>query len=257
MPTHRYEIVVHCIGLRSKVTFNGCSVFRTWTPDERGIRQNLAPWTLDSATNRIEVGLQPFADLPDDVEPAFWLTLHKPSKADSCNDVNRLLKYQWMTNEGALSPGAPRVVLSHPFHVGAAFGRWEWERARAYDQHRDRRGVEDLVARMHKALEDRDVPTLNALLGIKLSELGHALGIPLEQMELEQAKYFEMHFEDDAWTVAPLDLPSLVLEPDAGGRLVHVLGPAQAPPLVGFGGGRPFAFPLTVSNIDDSWLIVR
>jgi hypothetical protein len=141
--------------------------------------------------------------------------------------------------------------------VDHAHGRWEWERARPYDAHRDRDGILALVGRVHAALLDRDVPTLNALLGIKLSELGRALDISLEQMELEQAKYFELHFADEAWTVAPLDLGALALEPDAGGRLVHVLGPGGTPPLTGFGGGRPFAFPLTVSNIDDSWLIVR
>jgi hypothetical protein len=248
-----YVVLTDCEAVSARVLLNGCTVFATRDPLARSMRVSLLPWLVET-DNHLEIELALAADNDGD-EPGgarFSCALHGLPRGATPHGSSLLIAYRYMPETFALRD-PPIGVFHHAFRPQQHCGRWLWQDAKPYADS-DREGIERLLATAHEALGNQDPVMLGALLNVKLMELSRALDMPLDDMEREQMRYFEQHFEDD-FELEPLG--ELEIDPDPNGKLVHVYGPDRQAPLRGRGGGRPFALPIVVSHVDDAWLIVR
>lgn len=261
MRTYEYVFRAHCNRLRARLSLNGATVFRTWQPRLQRRQLKLNPWCL-VGDNRIEVELARFDEdeLPpptdDEDVPAFWFHLYRVPDDAEPSSLFLMLRYEWHDNEGKLVEGeGARSLFHHRFRIARKFGDWFWLAGDPYTPD-DREGVLDALERLQEALVAKDVDRVFAMLAIRRQEICEALDMNLDEVEQDETAYFEEHFAAEDWGLHPWDRQSLVVIPEAGGRLVRVTRADGTMPFVG-SGLRPFVFDVTFGRYDGRWVVAR
>jgi hypothetical protein len=252
MPTFAYSLEVSTAGFVADVTLNGWPAARARKAIGRTKLQLLNPWLFEG-DNRLEVTLSLHEDRG--VVPAFDLTMAKHPFGEDVQDEHVLVRYRWLPALSPLQDEGPTLVFSHTMPVRSAFGRWSWQGATPF-MPKDRADVEALVARVHATYARGDVDGFIDLMRVKIEELSRATGDSPDALVDQYRDYYRERFSKPDFRVKPLE-PDLVLESSAGGRLVDVRGPFDAPTIIDGAGGEPSAVELTVSFIQGEWRVVR
>ena len=252
LPDHRHRAQLSSHLLRVLVRLNGCVAYDALDAGARVLERSLVPW-LRQGANRLEALLAPLPPVEEE-EPSFSLSLHRVETGGRAWDGNLLVAYEWTDDESVLDAYGLRRVFDHTFTVEPRFGAWAWTSAAPFAPD-DAPGVLGVVQALHAALARRDLATVMATLRSKHAELD--LGLEEEPGSVEQAYFARLSEIWEAPDAHLEPLSSLHIETTAEGRLVHVRGRNDEPPIVLRGGGHVLGLSPTLSRVDNHYRIVR
>lgn len=266
-PSHPiWGLEVQTEGLRAVVLLNGYPVFMPTDTGGRTTSLKLNPHIVEG-DNEIAVRLGRELDGADLGPRAdFSMKAYHTVKGVAPTEEDYVARYEWDPDAQELEPDGMTDAFRQRFAVPPkrAFGRWAWQDAIPFVAG-DRVAVEHLVGKCRRALEERDVDTLLALLSLYAAETSIALNVPIPEAEQLLREYLEPYFGDDRFEMAPLDYGSMPLIPVCDGRIVLVMAPGGGPILQGqirVDEGEepplpPVGMELAVSNLGGTWTVVR
>jgi len=252
LPDQRHSVQLSSSLLRVVVRLNGCVVHDSHDHGARLLDRSLVPW-LVRGQNHLEALLAPLPPREDE-EPSFSLALHRVERGAGAWDGNLLVAYEWTDNEAALDAYALRRVFAHRFTAHEPHGAAAWSGSPPFAAP-DAALCLGVVEALHAALARRDLSTAMAMLRLKHTEL--SLGLEEAPASIEEAYADLLGGLWEARDARLEPLPSLHVETTGEGRLAHVRGPNDEPPIVLRGGDRVLALSPTLSRIDGHYRIVR
>jgi hypothetical protein len=250
--SHRLQVELEGHELRYSLRINGMVAFEVHDPWGRALQASIAPWLLEGA-NRIDVALARLPRREDAEEPEFRIALHAIVGDLSPWTRSLVAEYRYSDNESGLYGEALSPVFSHTFHV-AAPAPWSFLKSQPY-RREDLPLVEDVIRRVHTAVERKNAGALSELFREKHTEVALGLEKPRDEVE---AAFFEVL--GDLWSeddFAVDRLRALAIETSAGGRLVHAGAMGGEPSIVCRGGKRAIGISPTLSRIENHYRIVR
>ncbi len=251
-----YLLELHCARLAAEVTLGGWHAYRATDPEARTAQVKLNPWLLEGESP-FEVAIGPLGEEPPPDDARLFVRVYKTvPDSEQLPFDDMLLYYRWDRRLSPLSKTGLTTTFRHSFQLREAFGPFAWQSAQPFVE-RDRADIEALVAELHDALARKDEAAILAMQQIKLEEYARALHLRTEELADEQRMVLQFYFQDDPVQVKPLARGQMQLVPTAGGRLVDVWAEDGSLPIEASFGGKPFEFPLTVSNLGGQWTIVR
>ncbi len=253
---------VSCADLRLLVRVNGIDVIEERLGHPREREKKIDP-LLVADENRVEIFLAPRLDEAGATiapGPDAGCTVQVLcSDMDMVDPVERtLLSYTWRRGAMPSEESTEVPVFSGAFRPAFARGPWLWEAVepRPFTPE-DAPGLIALIDAIHASLVVRDISALQRILRTKHTELGRALGIPLERIEGEMAGFLGEVMAPTDWAVPRPDPQGLRVQSWAEGRLLSIMDALGRPPLVGTSSTGQFALPVVVTRAEGSWVVVR
>ncbi len=245
--------------VRGQLWVNGCTAWQAWDARPTVTRTPVAPFMRpvgNELTLLLSDAAPPREGPASKEEPYLELELGLAGFDAPAQEFAVIFSYTWTDEDSRLGPEPLTRVVEHRLDLPDARA-WAWDRGRALDEERDRRGIETVVAKLHGLIEKRDTKELVKMLALKHTELATGWRASRDDVEGEiLGELADLYAEPD-FTVEPLRLDRLLLERRCGGRLVHVRDMDGRPPIRATAAGKAFALPLGLACLDDAWLVVR
>jgi len=206
---------------------------------------------------RMEISIPNPPDLPKEMKLTIALYQLTDQQISSNQLPEPLLQLEF---PGKTSPSFP-ASLEGEVAIASGLGRWEWEDSDTIEsiEKEDVAAISTLLKKLHIALSDKNLPAIQSLMELKTREMALAYHIPLATRVSDQEEFFKGIFNDTQFTMNPLSLDQLQIDPMAGNRFFVLerkdgKGLLESAELTE---GYSFSLPVSVSRINGIWTIVR
>ncbi len=260
--TRKLLLNVESAQLLSRVIFNGIVLADDMVKESLSRAFVLNGWAVNGE-NDLSLGLallpatRGTTPIPSS-GPRFALTLKAAWPDSQSSDETILTHFTWDSGTMPLLPGQGREVLKKSVSWDAPIA-WSWTKATpvAALSSDDKDAIVALLSRVHSALQERDIASLQKLQSLQISEQALALGESPAEFLGSYASFLQQRSAAKDWSVLPLNSKSLNFLPMASGLTHRVRDASGQPPIVCTGSEGGFAIEPFVSKINGQWVIVR
>lgn len=243
-----YKLQIECSDLQVEVLVNDLPVF-IQNGGQRTKNTLINQWTIDGR-NRLVVRLR--AD--EEVEP---------SKANSYLEISlveneeSLYNFVWTPKDSEKPlPQTTRKV----FNSDSNFGEWAWQKAELLKLNETtNKEINRFIQKVQETLNSANINETMAIFRIKAEEQATAFGMDINNRIFQQRAFFEQWFSENGWRMERIDYEKLSYSLYGDNRVILVNyqngdDVLQSAPV---GEGEIVSFPLFISKISGTWMIVR
>lgn len=256
---HYYQAEIRSQGLAAEVRVNDLPVYDNDGARGGGSVGGIINDSIVNGRNTVSVVLGPAQGRPAPA-PGSLVSVQireaRPGVGPAKDPPAPLYAYYWKM-EGA---GQPLPRVQGAFESQTRFGTLSWQRAAPVTlDAATEAGVRSLIERLHRAMQDGDVPGVMALLAVKARDGATASGLPQGEFLSGQEDYFRQEFAQPGWKMRPLDAGALRFRLYGGGRVVGVTDARGQEALRSLPGpdGVVSGVAVYASLLDGQWTITR
>jgi hypothetical protein len=245
-------------GLKVDVLLNGIPIVeeRSLSTTRRSLKVN--GWVVEG-DNVLEARFEaPHPGLNPPSAPRATITLRRAAAGPSTAGDETLVAYAWSAKDQPLAAGIRTTVLTRHLSLHAPKA-WSWVKAPPTPQlnDQDRTDIVALLRSVEQALSNKRSRDVVALQTLSLTEQAEANGSDPAPVLASYAGFLDARMAAPGWHVEPLAAERLQFVPLAGGRIIHIVGVAGAPPLVARTDDSSLQIDPYVSKVDGRWTVVR